>query len=649
MRSTSIAKKHPNPNKAKTQLRAYKDPVGRHAYHNPNPTFRIQISGKVLYANAAAQILLNSLPSEDRALHEYRLGILAEKALDATPGHRVEFHIGSNQYRIDMVPTGEGTEVDCYLTEISDNIRIRNYFEVQSHFATSLLQADSIQDVVSTITRETILRLGYEDCVVYLLAEDGKTLVQSAAHNTNGPRDVHGNEAITLQVGEGICGTVARQLKAEIVHDTSIDPRYVADDATRLSEIAVPILDGNNLIGVIDSEHSMRHYYGIEDLSLLTALASMAATKIQKIKSAEAIRASQDKTRHLIENAFGGIYILRDNRFELVNQRFKEITGYTKLELTSPAFVMSDLIYKASDGAQQAMEARAMGDKTPKSYQLEIRTKHQQIRRLTVNTTIVEDERGPYTLGIVLDITQLIESERALEKLNEELGSRNEELKQFAHIASHNLRSPVSNVVGLLEIFDAQVDIGDHNRHVIAALKEAAESLNTTLEDMHHVLKMRAQAEDCKTKISLKKSMDKACDMLKCDIQTTGVKISSGFEPDEIEYVAPHIDNFLYNLLSNAIKYRNPQVQPEVELTSKRAKEGIILTVRDNGIGIDLERHGKDLFGMYKTFHNHPDSRGIGLYLVRNQLESLGGSIKVYSSPGQGTTFRLYIKTCPSS
>lgn len=632
----------------KRQLRTAQDPAIHHAYNNPNPTFRIRTSGKWVYANAAAHSLLNSLPAEDRALQEYRLGIMAGKALGGLQDSQFEFQIGRHQFKLHMVPTPDSDEVDCYLTEISDNIRIRNYFEVQSHFATSLLQADSIEDVVSTITRETIIRLGYEDCVVYLLAEDGKTLVQSAAHTTEGPRDVKGNDAITLQLGEGICGVVALHKKAEIIHDTSLDKRYIKDDSMRLSEIAVPILDGDTLIGIIDSEHSMRHYYGVEDLSLLTALASMAATKIQRIKSAEAIRVSQDKTRHLIENAFGGIYILRDNSFELVNQRFKEITGFTKLELTSPVFSLKDLIYSVSDEAQQAMEARAMGDRSPKSYQLEIRTKHQKIRRLTVNTTVVEDEKGPYTLGIVLDITQLIESERALEQLNKELGARNRELKQFAHIASHNLRSPVSNVVGLLDIFDDKQDIGDHNRKVLAALRDASKSLNNTLEDMHHVLKLRAQAEDCKSRISLRESMSKACEMLKCDIATSGIHVSSSFDPDEIDYVAPHIDNFLYNLLSNAIKYRNVQGKSEVKFTSKQVKEGILLTVRDNGIGIDLDRHGNDLFGMYKTFHNHPDSRGIGLYLVRNQLESLGGSIKVDSTPGKGTTFRLFIKTSPS-
>ncbi|MFN2423484.1 MAG: ATP-binding protein, partial [Cryomorphaceae bacterium] len=323
---------------------------------------------------------------------------------------------------------------------------------------------------------------------------------------------------------------------------------------------------------------------------------------------------------------------------------FRDITGYREEELLGEGFAMKELIHEVEEGGLNAMKERAAGDKTPKSYRVTLITKHSEIRRLAVNTVILEDERGPYTLGIALDITQLIESERTLRELNAELSERNEELKQFAQLASHNLRAPVSNMVGLLGIYERGTDPNPVNKTVIKSLSKATSDLSMTLEEMHSVLRMRAEESHQFGSVSLIEILEKTCVILKNEIDGAKMKICIDFDIEELNYVRCHIENFFFNLISNAVKYRSRDRLPALNITSRLENSTAVLTFADNGIGIDLERHGKDIFGMYKRFHNHPDSRGIGLYLVHAQLKSLGGTIEVDSKSGEGTTFILKLK-----
>jgi len=176
---------------------------------------------------------------------------------------------------------------------------------------------------------------------------------------------------------------------------------------------------------------------------------------------------------------------------------------------------------------------------------------------------------------------------------------------------------------------------------VIESLSKAASDLSATLEEMHAVLHMRAEESRQFGTVDMTEVLRKTCEILKTEIELADMQICVDFEIEELTYVACHIENFFFNLISNAAKYRSRERPAKLIITSRAANNAVVLTFADNGIGIDLERHGKDIFGMYKRFHNHPDSRGIGLYLVHAQLKSLNGSIQVESESGRGTTFTL--------
>ena len=398
-------------------------------------------------------------------------------------------------------------------------------------------------------------------------------------------------------------------------------------------------------MGVIDSEHPEKERFTKEDAKILESNASIAATRIQRARALEEIKHTEEKYRSFVENAFGGLYILRGAHFEYINERFSEITGYVSDELTDPDFNSEDLIIGADTQAKEAMAARERGDFSPKSYELEIRTKTGGIKQLAINTSILEDEKGYYALGIALDISERVESKRRLEQVIESLERRTEELNEFAHLASHNLRSPVTNLMGLLEYYNHDDPTDPSNSVIVEKFSSSVDQLNLTLEEMHEILKVRAEKKSTFDPVDLNEIIESVKLQLSEKIRNARFKILLDFELSEIHYDHSHLTNLFLNLISNAIKYRRDDVDPWIKIRSEKVETGIKLIFEDNGQGIDLLRHGKDLFGLYKKFHSHPDSRGLGLHLVKRQLNSLGSEITAESEPLKGTKFTVILNS----
>lgn len=175
-----------------------------------------------------------------------------------------------------------------------------HYLEVINQFATLLLNAKSTDDIVWTVAKNAIAQLGYVDCVIYLLDENNEFLIQRAAHGPKNPIDLDILNPIKIKIGQGIVGTVAQTGRGEIVSDTTLDDRYILDDNMGLSEIAVPIVYLNRVIGVIDSEHPEKNFYPADDLKILTTIASMTATKLMQAKNDEKLLEYQNNLEYLV-------------------------------------------------------------------------------------------------------------------------------------------------------------------------------------------------------------------------------------------------------------------------------------------------------------------------------------------------------------
>jgi PAS domain S-box-containing protein len=245
--------------------------------------------------------------------------------------------------------------------------------------------------------------------------------------------------------------------------------------------------------------------------------------------------------------------------------------------------------------------------------------------------------------GVIMDVNthKTMELER-LRTINL-LSSQNNRLQNFAHIVSHNLRSHASNLQMLISFIDQEKDPGQVQL-LTNMLRTTSSALTETLDNLGEVIKMQNLTNVKKTQVNLKDIFDKTLIILQGSIETTGIKIASDFAAfSTIEFDQVYAESVVLNLVSNAVKYHDPCKTSWVNLFTHISDEGRLgLSVQDNGLGMDLDNIGDRLFGMYKTFHNNADARGLGLFLTKNQVESMGGIIEVQSRPSYGTTFTVW-------
>jgi signal transduction histidine kinase/CheY-like chemotaxis protein len=170
--------------------------------------------------------------------------------------------------------------------------RKTRFLQVINSFAISLLHQRTLEEVVWDVARNAVAQMGLEDCVIYLLDEDEGVLIQVAAHGTKNPTQLDILDPITISLGEGVVGSVAVSGVPEIVDDTREDARYIEDDRFRFSELAVPIIYEDEVIGVIDSEHPEANFYTEDHLQLFTTIAALASAKIADALNAKKLQAT---------------------------------------------------------------------------------------------------------------------------------------------------------------------------------------------------------------------------------------------------------------------------------------------------------------------------------------------------------------------
>ncbi|MBM9579761.1 PAS domain-containing protein [Leptospira sp. 201903070] len=243
--------------------------------------------------------------------------------------------------------------------------------------------------------------------------------------------------------------------------------------------------------------------------------------------------------------------------------------------------------------------------------------------------------------GTFQNIQEQKEREFALQGTLDIVNDQNERLLNFAHIVSHNLRSHAGNITMLLKILE-EATTESEKEEMIGYIRKASDSLMDTVLNLNEVVSIQTNKNIQNTEISLRHSIEKASQTIRGEIQQNNVQIHNLVsESIRVKCNTAYLESILLNFLTNAVKYRHPERAPEITLSAEYQKNRLVLSIQDNGLGIDLDKNGDKLFGMYKTFHNHRDSKGIGLFITKNQVESMGGKIEVESVINQGTVFRI--------
>ncbi|MEM0516726.1 PAS domain-containing sensor histidine kinase [Aequorivita flava] len=356
---------------------------------------------------------------------------------------------------------------------------------------------------------------------------------------------------------------------------------------------------------------------------------------LKKIQLKTAIQ--EEQFRQTFEHATIGMALVGlDGTWLKVNEGICEFLGYTKKELYKLTF--KDITHPADLDKDMKYLVELLNNKR-KNYEMEKRyiCKNGEIVWAHLSVSLVRDDRGK-ALHFVSQILDINENKL----LNDAMQEQNNRLINFAYIVSHNLRSHTGNIAMLLELL-ASEDPKLAENEFLVHLKSASDNLNETVKHLNEVVVINTKIYDNLEPLNLHQFIEKALLNIQGLIASTDSVIVNNCSPDiYIAGIPAYLDSILLNFLTNAIKYRSPDRIPNIEISTENTIRFVVLKIKDNGSGINLKRDGAKLFGMYKTFHDNEDSRGIGLFITKNQVEVLGGKIEVTSEVGKGTEFSIY-------
>ncbi len=338
-----------------------------------------------------------------------------------------------------------------------------------------------------------------------------------------------------------------------------------------------------------------------------------------------------------------------------VNENFCKISKYNAEELIGQDHRIINSAYHSKEFIKELWKTIANG----KVWKGELKNKAKDGTVYWVDTTIVPflDANGkPYQyVAIRSDITERkkveehlkLSNERAIDHANE-LEAKNRQLVDFCNIVSHNLRAPLINITMLID-FLQQCKTEEEKMEIQNKMKPVVNHLMEVFNELVESIQIKQDTSLTIDKNNAVDTINKVLIGLEAQIKEYKAHVSVDTKKaPEIYFPAKYFESILMNLLSNALKYKSPDRRLSIDLkTEKGPKNSIVLSVKDNGLGIDLKLHRDQLFKIRKTFHKHPDAKGFGLFMTKTQIEAMGGKIWVDSEPNQGTTFYIQFNNQP--
>ncbi len=351
----------------------------------------------------------------------------------------------------------------------------------------------------------------------------------------------------------------------------------------------------------------------------------------------------------VITNTRNAIIITEPKSFEgnipkivYANPAFYTMTGYSTEEIIGK----SPSLFKGPNSDDKEYKKLIAAIESKEECEIETICYKKTKEEYWVNFSMIPvfniDEELTHWISIQRDITKDKKQEVEKEQLIRELTRNNKDLKQFSYITSHNLRAPLSNLTGLLNLIQ-DINIEDPElKEILNGFHKSTNLLNETISDLVKVIAIKDNLSIQKEEIFLKDVFENVFSQLDFLIGIHKPILKINFEKAAlIKTNKAYLESILLNLLTNSLKYKSDKRQLKINITSQMNGEDAVLNFQDNGIGIDLVRNRDKIFGLYQRFHTHAEGKGLGLYLVKSQVETLGGKIFIESEVDKGTIYTI--------
>jgi PAS domain S-box-containing protein len=374
----------------------------------------------------------------------------------------------------------------------------------------------------------------------------------------------------------------------------------------------------------------------------------IAFTKdITERKNSEAlIEKSQARLKSIIDNVNVIVweYDLETKKSSFISKQAENLLGFSVEEHEENPRLWEEYIHP--DDREYALSF-AINNKNFVNHEYEYRMITKEGKVIWIRNIInygIKDDKPVISRGIMIDITIMKEAEKNLNNSLELVTEQNKRLLNFSYIVSHNLRSHTSNIESIISLIET-ADSEDEKNEMMQLLKTVSNSLDETMKHLNEVVNINTNINLVTKPLKLSKYIKRAKEVFTEQILTNKVTFITDVQKDAlINYNSAYLESILYNLISNAIRYRHHERKPIITIKLYKENDKDVIEISDNGIGIDLERNADKIFGLYKTFSNNSNARGIGLFITKNQVNAMGGTIVVNSIPNIGTTFKIYIK-----
>lgn len=371
----------------------------------------------------------------------------------------------------------------------------------------------------------------------------------------------------------------------------------------------------------------------------------------EKIVSDANLALSERKFKTLFKDSPIGLVLSSTQGYiDDVNESFAKFLGYETFELLGKHF--SDI---SSQGELE--ENLRYRDSVQKGmidhYSIEKQYLHKQGHLvwayITVTVLRSDDGNPMYYLAQIIDIDERKKTETLLLENNEDLKAtknslliQNKQLQSYNQIISHHLRAPVSNLrslVDLLKVTNSAEEKVDLQKH----LEEVTESLETVLSELITTLKIQNLENYQPEWISIQEVFSKVVKLMEGEITKKKVQIEPNLSGNDRVFASKeYLETLLIQLFSNSLQFADPKRDLRIVVESFTVGSETSISFSDNGTGIDLSKYRDQIFQMKKTFHRHISGKGLGLFLMKYMMESLGGRVDVNSKPNEGATFLLH-------
>ncbi len=411
----------------------------------------------------------------------------------------------------------------------------------------------------------------------------------------------------------------------------------------------LPIRENNHVIGVLCCEHhDDPRVWNDSDLAFAKSVSDILTLMLEKNKrrtlDSELIE-SQRKLSLITQNSKDFFVVFEDGNVTYISPSYTNYLGFTQEELLNfkAEDVFKSIHPEDVDRVKKFVYENLLNKVKNFKYEFRFRTKSGKYIWREDSASVIYNEKGNYSkyISISRDISNIKKAQEKIDKLYNLSKIQNLKLLDFTHIISHNIRSNTSNMTMLLDLIE-DTNSEEEKAEYFNLLKESNNKLSNTIHFLNETVNIQLKSKVKKYKLNVKSEVDKTLVAINALLLDNRVEVKNEVPKTiEINTIPAYFESILFNLISNAIKYKKQNIKAIIEITAIKKDAKIIISVKDNGIGIDMKRNKDKIFGMYKTFHGNDDAIGLGLFMTKNHVEALGGKIEVKSEINVGSEFKL--------